>query len=418
MFFRKKENLMKRHILRVFLLVSLVIPSFLSHNLNEKSLAPQTEIMPAASIKVYATSTPIPTLIHIPTIYPTPTSDRSDFDSRIKALTRLGLYEEAIAEFNSSSIYKLDPFTYTNLCLENALYRKAADSLPICDLAVQEFPDYEEALFARGIARSRAGDFEGAIIDFEKFLEIIDKPQDKIYNSKTFRFETDIYIFENRIRSWIEILKTDKNPITEDEIVNIPVFKFTSIFSSDYEFDQMAAEQRALFYLKSYEDAMNFFYNYDSGRISLYYMQEEELNPEIRQQDYLTRMMNLDMFAYSTACMRGCFAGDMDKVNLYCEKADQIYQSLPDYIDSEDQQFFTKMMTISTGIYLVYRGDYEEAKSFFEDYLVWQKSSEYINNSALILDTTIEEWINKLGENQFPFTQEEVYTYLHIFPWS
>ena len=408
---------MKKHTLHVFLLVLLVIPLIPSCSSNKKSRELEATNTPTVSVTPFVTSTPTPKMVHIATVYPTATSEIYYYNSDISALKRLGFYDKAIAEINSNTIYELDPFTYIDLCLESALHGKAAEVLPTCDLAVQKFPEYEEALYARGIARSQTGDYEGAISDFEVFLEKINTTQEKKYNTKTFRFDSNIHLFEYRINEWIDVLMDQQNPIKSTGISTIPGFKFTNIFTSYFDEKQIEKEQRVLLKYRYYESAMNSFYQYFYSYLPFFYLDEEVSGPEQIQMAYLTNTIYADLYAYSTVCINGCFAGDMDKVSLYCEKVDQIYQSIPENIDPEGKNFFMRRATISTGVFLVYQGDYESAKTFFEDYLLWQNTSELINNSAFVYDPDIKRWIYNLGKNQFPFTQEDTYFFINLYPW-
>ena len=116
--------------------------------------------------------------------------------------------------------------------------------------------------------------------------------------------------------------------------------------------------------------------------------------------------------------MYGCFVGDIRKVDQYCQRVEDIYQTIPDYvIDSSSFDYWVRSATLSTGVYKVYSGDYEGAKSFFENYLQWLATPEVNNEQQIIMDEVILQWINKLDNNEFPFNEQDVYFLMLEYPY-
>jgi hypothetical protein len=406
---------MKKHLLRVFLLVLLVISLSLSCVPDRKPLAPPAIQASTPSISTLVALAATPTSDYIPTIYPLPTMASYEVNARINALNRMENYENAISELLSNEINELDPFTYANLCLQSTLNGMASAALPVCDLAVEKFPDYEEMLYARGIARSILGDYEGAISDFQLFLVGIDKNREKVYSPKTFKFTKDIYSYEDKIYGWIETLRNQENPITNEEKKHLPGFRFTNILSSDYEFNLKEEELNLLLRAKSY-DAFSFGRNLIVKQYfppGAYFADESD--PEQMQNEYIAWDIILTINTYSMVCVYGCIAGDIDRVNHYCEQVDILYQSSSESISSIDEYGNFRAITIITGIYLIYLGEHEEAKKFFEDYLSWQQSSPWSDSPRYVSNSTLEKWIDKLEKKQFPFSQEDVYRLLIDF---
>ena len=68
-----------------------------------------------------------------------------------------------------------------------------------CENAVKLAPKDEDIINSRGLARALTGDFEGAIKDFEKFVEWTNNEKDKAQR-----------------KGWIESLKKGENPFTDE----------------------------------------------------------------------------------------------------------------------------------------------------------------------------------------------------------
>ncbi len=118
------------------------------------------------------------------------------------ALSRLGKDQapEALAEFHRA--YELDPDSpgvNNALCWTYALLQRPEEAMPFCDRAVELDPS-GYAYDSRGVARAEMGDFEGAIADFQAFLNALaDDPE-------------ALARFGPRRRAWIEQLRSGENP--------------------------------------------------------------------------------------------------------------------------------------------------------------------------------------------------------------
>ncbi|NEQ75679.1 MAG: hypothetical protein F6K23_23115 [Okeania sp. SIO2C9] len=117
-------------------------------------------------------------------------------------------FDEAISAYNQ--VKKLDlsleisASDWDNLCRQGSLNKQAKKVMFACENAVELEPDNEWIRDSRGLARALTGDFQGAIEDFEMFIESIDN---KSYeNAKA------------RRQSWVDTLKKGENPLTTEEL--------------------------------------------------------------------------------------------------------------------------------------------------------------------------------------------------------
>jgi len=118
-------------------------------------------------------------------------------------LARAGLIPRAMAAFMEAQ--RLDtrissaPTIWQTLCLYGTLSGYAEDVIGTCDRWVTLSPDATPARDARGIARALAGDYPGAIADFEAVIAVsTSEPR------RTERTE------------WIRALRAGRNPLTPE----------------------------------------------------------------------------------------------------------------------------------------------------------------------------------------------------------
>jgi WD40 repeat protein/tetratricopeptide (TPR) repeat protein len=102
---------------------------------------------------------------------------------------------------------KIDAADWNRLCYSGSIYRRASDVLPACDQAVklasaEDKGNYQES---RGLAKALAGDTQGAIADFQAY---IDDPK-----------STSAY--KTQHKQWIEALKKGKNPFTDEVLRSV-----------------------------------------------------------------------------------------------------------------------------------------------------------------------------------------------------
>lgn len=113
---------------------------------------------------------------------------------RGEVLEAVALYEEA----NALSLHtEMGAQSWNLLCWYGSLWGEAEAVLEACDRAVELAPDNVEIRDSRGLARALVGDFEGAIADFQTFVE-----------------ETEHEGRRFQRQNWIEMLQADENPFT------------------------------------------------------------------------------------------------------------------------------------------------------------------------------------------------------------
>ncbi|GGA03044.1 tetratricopeptide repeat protein [Okeania sp. KiyG1] len=117
-------------------------------------------------------------------------------------------FDEAISAYNqgkkldsSLEIYAPD---WDNICQQGILNKQAKKVMSACENSVELEPDNEWFRDRRGLARALTGDFQGAIEDFEMFIERIDN---KGYEDA-----------KARRKSWVDTLKKGENPLTTEEL--------------------------------------------------------------------------------------------------------------------------------------------------------------------------------------------------------
>jgi hypothetical protein len=124
----------------------------------------------------------------------------------------LGNYDEAIAAYYT--VLSIHPaltssaMRLNNLCWYGGLWGYNSDDLlDICELGVQgalTSPNLANHRDSRGLVRALRGDFEGAIIDFEFYVDVYSAIPDRDQSSVTAR------------REWIEALSQNNNPFTDE----------------------------------------------------------------------------------------------------------------------------------------------------------------------------------------------------------
>ncbi|MEQ8972673.1 MAG: hypothetical protein RIE73_20030 [Coleofasciculus sp. C1-SOL-03] len=126
-----------------------------------------------------------------------------------KKQVREGEVKEALTAYDKAQ--KIDPPTWkisaeswNTLCRDGSLHKEAAAVMDACEKAVALAPENGGFRDSRGIARALTGDNNGAIEDFQAFIEWADSERD----------EEEI----KQRQGWIDALKAEKNPFTEEEI--------------------------------------------------------------------------------------------------------------------------------------------------------------------------------------------------------
>jgi WD40 repeat protein len=108
-------------------------------------------------------------------------------------------FEEALA---LDPKLEIDAGSWATLCWFGGLWGHAADALVACEQAVRLDPDNSYTRDSRGLARALTGDLEGAIEDFEVYVEWL---------KKTDRYEAGA----NGREEWLAELRAGRNPFDE-----------------------------------------------------------------------------------------------------------------------------------------------------------------------------------------------------------
>ena len=114
-------------------------------------------------------------------------------------------YKEAIAAYSQAE--KLNPKaeglpeSWIGLCLYGSLNNSASSVMFACEKADKLDPKDVEVRAVRGVARALAGNYPGAIEDFEAYIALTDNQQLKL-----------------QVQGWVKSLKAGKKPFTKQEI--------------------------------------------------------------------------------------------------------------------------------------------------------------------------------------------------------
>ncbi|MGK7873955.1 MAG: hypothetical protein AB4426_11785, partial [Xenococcaceae cyanobacterium] len=123
-------------------------------------------------------------------------------------LAREGKVEEAIAAYQEAqkldSTLKISADSWNELCWFGSLHEHAAKVMFACEKAVALEPDSGMILDSRGLARALTGNTEGAINDFQAFVDWTDNNKERSQRQR-----------------WIDALRAGKNPFTEEELKSL-----------------------------------------------------------------------------------------------------------------------------------------------------------------------------------------------------
>ncbi|WP_237396699.1 hypothetical protein [Okeania sp. KiyG1] len=117
-------------------------------------------------------------------------------------LVKEGKVKEAINSYKQAEkIYstQIPAHNWGTLCWYGSVYNKAADVMFACEKAVTLDPENGSIVDSRGLARALTGDIEGAIADFQVYVEWIDDQKKKAQRQE-----------------WIKILQAGENPFTDE----------------------------------------------------------------------------------------------------------------------------------------------------------------------------------------------------------
>ncbi|MCS6791263.1 MAG: hypothetical protein N3E45_03150 [Oscillatoriaceae bacterium SKW80] len=122
-------------------------------------------------------------------------------------LVRNGEVKRALAVYNEArvisenSLMEVSASAWNTLCWFGSLWGHALEVMDACNRAVAGDPESEEFRDSRGLARALVGDINGAIEDFQAFVDATDDEERKYQR-----------------QNWINILRAGDNPFTPEVI--------------------------------------------------------------------------------------------------------------------------------------------------------------------------------------------------------
>ena len=126
----------------------------------------------------------------------------------LQILVKQEKVQEAIALYKEAQ--KLNPnleisaTSWNSLCWNGSLHGHAAEVMDACEKAVAFNPEHGGRRDSRGLARALTGDTQGAISDFQAFVDWTDDDEQRLQRQR-----------------WIDALRAGKNPFTEEEIKSL-----------------------------------------------------------------------------------------------------------------------------------------------------------------------------------------------------
>jgi WD40 repeat protein len=142
--------------------------------------------------------------------YLIPKGERLAKEGNIKAA--LVAYDEAI---KSEPNIKISAVSWTTLCWNGILNNSASQVIFACDKAVNLDLDNPDMFVNRARARALANNTSGAIADFEIVLSQIYRDNlETWFSIRSRKYSLDYPMYQ----SWIDDLKQDKNPFTEEKL--------------------------------------------------------------------------------------------------------------------------------------------------------------------------------------------------------
>ena len=120
-----------------------------------------------------------------------------------KNLAREGKINQAISLYDEAQEWDSDveiaARDWNTLCWFGSLNNQAKDVMFACENAVKLSPNDGGIRDSRGFARALTGDYQGAVEDFQVYVDSMKDEEEKA-----------------KYKGWIETLKKGENPITEE----------------------------------------------------------------------------------------------------------------------------------------------------------------------------------------------------------
>ncbi len=127
----------------------------------------------------------------------------ADLVAEGERLAMRGEVMEALDRYREAQIFNtyfsVGPQSWNLLCWYGSLWGHAKEVLEACEQAVELDPENVEIRDSRGLARALVGDIDGAIEDFQSFVDVT--------GDERRRFQR---------QNWIEMLRAGENPFTPE----------------------------------------------------------------------------------------------------------------------------------------------------------------------------------------------------------
>ncbi|MBW4586739.1 hypothetical protein G7B40_015230 [Aetokthonos hydrillicola Thurmond2011] len=124
------------------------------------------------------------------------------------SLLKEGKIKEALADYkeaqNLDPKVEIDAGSWNSLCRYGSLHGYAGDVMFACEKAVALAPGDGAIRDSRGLARALTGNTQGAIEDFETFIQSTDNQEQKSQRQR-----------------WVNALRAGKNPFTDEELKSL-----------------------------------------------------------------------------------------------------------------------------------------------------------------------------------------------------
>lgn len=116
---------------------------------------------------------------------------------------------------------------WNNLCWFGSLYGYINEVKEVCETAVTLEPKNIWNRRSRGIYKALIGDIQGAILDFQFFVDAIQNNNIKLQQQLNTKPKKDNpFTMQLQEQRWLEILQQGKNPFTSEEIEKLKKLKF------------------------------------------------------------------------------------------------------------------------------------------------------------------------------------------------
>ncbi len=119
-------------------------------------------------------------------------------------------------------------YSWNNLCWFGSLYGYINEVKEVCETAVTLEPKNILNRRSRGIYKALIGDIQGAILDFQFFVDAIKNNHLQLQQLliKAQPKKDHSFAMQLQEQHWLDILQQGKNPFTSEEIEKLKKLKF------------------------------------------------------------------------------------------------------------------------------------------------------------------------------------------------